>query len=71
MKKIQTWLGMLGVRLIRWVVLLAGKTVAVEQAAWLKGAIGPEGEIGAKPYEMVAREENLYVERDPEGALVA
>ena len=70
MKKIQTWLGMLGVSLIRWVVLLAGKTIAVEQAAWLKGAIGPKGTIGAKPYDMVAREENLHLVKDPHGALV-
>ncbi|MEO0899741.1 MAG: hypothetical protein AAFY71_25240 [Bacteroidota bacterium] len=70
MKNLQYWLGWIGVRLIRIIIKIGGKSVAIKDAPWLEGMIGPEGEIGDKPYQMLAKKEGLSLVQSPKGALV-
>lgn len=70
MQRIQRLLGFVGIKIIRTWVRLLGKTIYKDQASWLVGPIGPDGEIADKPYEILAKEANLTIENDPEGALV-
>lgn len=70
MQKIQQLLGFLGIKFIRIWVRFFGKTVKKEDVPWLLGPIGPEGEIGDKPYEMVAQQEGLSIHQDETAALV-
>lgn len=70
MNTVQKQLGIFGVKLIKFWVRLFGKTVMVEDVPWLSGPIGPDGEIGKKPYETLAQQENLTIENDIEGSLV-
>lgn len=70
MNKFQKLLGFIGIRFIRLWVKTFGRTVRLEDVPWLIGPIGPEGKIGDKPYEIIAQQENLSIENDPNGALI-
>ncbi len=60
---VQRGLGELGAALIRVWLRTFGQTVRKRDAGWLLGPIGPPGEIGDRPYEMVAEREGLTIER--------
>ena len=70
MTTFQQLLGRISIRFIRLWVRLFGKTVRTDNAAWLKGPVGPDGVIADEPYKLVAEKENLTIENDPDGALV-
>jgi hypothetical protein len=68
---IQRVLGELGATLIRMWLRTFGERVRKEDVPWLLGPIGPAGEIGDRPYEMVAEREGLTIDRSAkEGGLV-
>ena len=63
---VQALLGALGAAIIRVWLRLFGRTVDVADAPWLAGPIGPgDGAIGDRPYELVAAQEKLTIDRDP------
>lgn len=70
MNKLQKLLGFIGIKFIRFWVKFFGKTILIKDAPWLVGPIGRENEIGEKPYKVIAQQENLSIENDPEGGLV-
>jgi hypothetical protein len=61
---IQLLLGVAGIAVIRLYLRLFGRTVQKADVPWLLGPLGPEGEIGERPYQLVAEREGLTVERD-------
>jgi hypothetical protein len=66
---IQAALGAFGAALIRLWLRLFGRTVDLADVPWLAGPIGPgDGAIGDRPYELVAAQRNLTVDRKPERA---
>lgn len=68
---LQDLLGRFGAWLIRFWLKTFGKTVQKESVPWLLGPIGPEGEIGDRPYELVAERENLAIDTStPDAGLV-
>src|SRR5262249_32893635 len=66
---VQGWLGALRAALIRLFLRVFGRTVDLAEAPWLRGPTGPaDGEIGDRPYALVAERERLTVDRAPERA---
>jgi hypothetical protein len=63
MNHVQRALGRLGAAMIRLWLRLVGRTVERSAVPWLDGPIGPEGEIGDRPYELVAAREGLTIDR--------
>ena len=61
---IQLLLGVAGIAVIRLYLRLFGRTVRKADVPWLLGPTGPEGEIGERPYQLVAEREGLTIERD-------
>ena len=61
--RIQLLLGAAGMRLIRLYLRLFGRTVRKADVPWLLGPIGPEGQIGDRPYHLVAEREGLTIDR--------
>ena len=57
-------LGMAGIALIRLYLRLFGGTLRKADVPWLLGPIGPDGEIGDRPYHLVAEREGLTLDRD-------
>jgi hypothetical protein len=60
---VQLALGELGAALIRVWLRAFGRKVRKQDVPWLLGPIGPAGEIGDRPYEMVAEREGLTIDR--------
>lgn len=56
-------LGAIGAAVIRLYLRLFGRTVRKADVPWLLGPIGPEGEVGERPYHMVAEREGLTIDR--------
>ncbi len=69
---IQNLFGRLGAWWIRVLLQMFGKTIQKSTVPWLLGPIGPEdGEIGDRPYELVAMRENLALDTStPDAGLV-
>jgi hypothetical protein len=66
---VQAALGAMGAALIRLWLRLFGHTVEAAEVPWLVGPVGPsDGEIGERPYDLVAAREHLSVERTPDRA---
>jgi hypothetical protein len=66
---IQHVLGRIGAACIRLWLRVFGRTVDKSDVPWLLGPIGPpEGEIGERPYEIVAEREGLTVDRTRDDA---
>jgi hypothetical protein len=66
---VQATLGAFGAWLIRLWLRLFGRTVDLADAPWLAGPIGPsDGAIGDRPYEIVAKERGLTIDRKAKGA---
>jgi hypothetical protein len=63
MNHVQRALGRLGAAMIRLWLRLVGRTVERSAVPWLDGPIGPDGEIGDRPYELVAAREGLTIDR--------
>lgn len=62
--RLQLLLGVAGIAVIRLYLRLLGKTVRKADVPWLLGPIGPEGEIGDRPYHIVAEREGLTLDRN-------
>ena len=60
---IQVLLGVAGIAVIRLYLRLFGRTVRKADVPWLLGPMGPDGEIGERPYDLVAEREGLTIER--------
>jgi hypothetical protein len=60
---VQRALGRLGAALIRLWLRLFGRTFERRVVPWLDGPVGPEGEIGDRPYDLVAAREGLTIDR--------
>lgn len=54
--------GSIGAAFIRGYLRVFGRTVRKADVPWLLGPIGPEGEIGDRPYHMVAESEGLTID---------
>jgi hypothetical protein len=61
---IQLLLGVTGIAVIRLYLRVFGRTVRKADVPWLLGPLGPDGEIGDRPYHIVAEQEGLTIERD-------
>jgi hypothetical protein len=61
---LQRALGRLGAAVIRLWLRLFGRTVSRRSVPWLDGPVGPAGEIGDRPYELVPAREGLTIDRD-------
>jgi hypothetical protein len=64
----QHLLGRIGAAFIRLGLRLFGRTIEKSEVPWLLGPIGPEGEIGERPYEIVAEREGLTIDRSRDDA---
>lgn len=68
---IQHLFGRFGAWLIRFWLDKFGRTMPKQAVPWLLGPIGPDGEIGDRPYELVAQRENLAIDTNtPDAGLV-
>ncbi len=59
---IQDLFGRFGAWLIRFWLKTFGRTMPKQSIPWLMGPLGPDGEIGDRPYELVAQRENLAID---------
>ncbi len=60
---LQVLLGVAGITVIRLYLRLFGRTVHKADVPWLLGPTGPDGEIGERPYDLVAEGEGLTIDR--------
>jgi hypothetical protein len=60
---VQRALGWLGVGWIRLFLRLFGRRFDRRAIPWLDGPMGPDGEIGDRPYDLVAEREGLTLDR--------
>lgn len=61
--RLQRALGWFGAATIRLWLQVFGRTMDRSAVPWLDGPIGPGGEIGDRPYELVAEREGLTIDR--------
>lgn len=61
---LQHLLGVIGAALIRAWLRAFGRRHEKADVPWLVGPIGPDGEIGARPYELLAEREGLTIDRE-------
>ncbi|HTD52197.1 MAG TPA: hypothetical protein VK780_04155, partial [Thermoanaerobaculia bacterium] len=67
-KRLESVLGAFGAAIIRVYLRLCGRTVRKADVPWLLGPIGPEGEIGDRPYHIIAEKEGLVIDNDASDA---
>jgi hypothetical protein len=68
---LQLLLGVAGIAVIRLYLRLFGRTVRKADVPWLLGPMGSDGEIGERPYDLVAEREGLTIDRSaPDAGLV-
>ncbi len=65
---IQRALGVVGAAFIRLWLTLFGRRISKTDVPWLVGPIGPPGEIGDRPYDLVAEREGLHIDRGAKDA---